>query len=110
MAKALIPGGYMPMVEHGAIRVMICPGTQDASSMAAMPGTAHHDGEQSKPGHEMPCGFSGLTFTATSTADAVVLTLAIIFAMLLTARRVVPVPAARRASLRPPPRGPPIPV
>lgn len=111
LAKMLIPGGYMPMVEHNAIRIMVCPGTQDASLTATMPGMTHHDGKHGHTaGHDMPCGFSGLTLTATSAADPVVLALAVAFAMMLAAWRIAPILVQRSSSLRPPPRGPPIPV
>ena len=103
--RIVIPVGLMPTMEHGRIVVGLCSGSGPATMIIEVQKDtqdASHDGEA-----DTPCAFAGLGSPALGGADPVLLAIAVVFAMLLVARAVVPLVAAPRR-LRPRLRGPPL--
>lgn len=110
--KLLIPAGYMIASDRGRPTIAICPGG-DVAGVAAV---RMHGG---MPGHgqprdhgkaELPCAFAGLSAAALGAIDPVQLAVLVAFVMALGLLPVLPMPAARRVYLRPPLRGPPLPL
>lgn len=116
MLRLLIPTGYMVSNDHGRIAITICSGIagQQPSMMMDMPGMDHAmpgEGKSKEHGKaEMPCAFSALSAQVLGGADPVLLiaALVVVAAMALRASPRSFVPAA--AYLRPPLRGPPLPL
>lgn len=108
LMKALVPGGFMPVVSAGSITIELCSGFGPEKMTMAMPGMADHGGKHDQSGKgEMPCGFGGHAPPAFSTVDPILLALAIIF-VTATVFRIALASAARTpAFLRPQSRGPP---
>jgi hypothetical protein len=127
LMRMLTPGGYMFALAEGTPTVVLCPGAQTAPAPMAMPGmSGHHDGGPQMPGmsghhdggpqrHDQgqadaPCAFAGMSVAAVAATDPLLLAVAIAF-IILRAVRVVAEPRWRDTlHLRPPLRGPPIPV
>ncbi len=113
LLKLLVPSGYMLDTQHGRITVIICSGM--APRTMAMDVSMRHDdtSDPSKGGKkkaDMPCAFSGLSAPVLGVADAFQIAALILFVMALwRASAVAPAPD-RRLWLRPPLRGPPIPL
>jgi hypothetical protein len=55
--RVLVPAGYMPAFDHGAVGVRIC-GSQIAPPMAGMHHGAGHEDKQNHA--DQPCAFAGL--------------------------------------------------
>lgn len=108
LMKVLVPAGYMPVVSAGSITIELCSGFGPEKMMMAMPGMDDHHGQQDHSGKgDMPCGFSGHAPPSLSTADPILLALAIVF-VIATVFRIATTSAARApAFLRPQLRGPP---
>ena len=112
LMRVLVPAGFMPVVDHGAITIVLCSGNgpqvmQTTASTMTMAHAGHHPGEEHQGKSDSPCVFSGLTAPAVSGADALLLVVAILFVMLRAVRTPVRLPAAPSLRLRPPLRGPP---
>jgi hypothetical protein len=107
--RLLVPAGFMPTVADGRITLMLCSGTQPVQPRAAMPGMAHHESDGASMAGS-PCAYADLALPALGTGDAVLLVAALAFVMALAVRRIVPLPPRDAARLRPPLRGPPLPV
>ncbi len=115
MLRLLIPTGYMVSSVHSRIAITICSGVagQQASMMMDIPMDHAMPGEGKSKEHgkaEMPCAFSALSAQVLKGADPVLLVaaLAIVAALALRATPQTFVPT--RAYLRPPLRGPPLPL
>ncbi len=112
LARLLVPAGFMPMVEHGTISIVICTGygpqtvQMDMPGME-MPGAGHKPGGGHHDKTESPCPFAGLSAPALSGADPILLAAAVRFVMLRVARRPVQPRVTANYRLRPPLRGPP---
>lgn len=107
--RLLVPVGFMPTVADGRVTLVLCSGAQPAPSMAPMPGMAHHESDDGGMAGS-PCAYADLALPALGAADPVLLVAALAFVVALAARRVVPLPPRDAAWLRPPLRGPPLPV
>jgi hypothetical protein len=107
--RLLVPAGFMPTVSDGRVTLMLCSGTQPAQPMAAMPGMAHHESEGGSMAGS-PCAYADLALPVLGAADVALLVAALAFVMALALRRIVPLPLRAPARLRPPLRGPPLPV
>ena len=107
LMKLLVPAGFMPVVAGGGIAIELCGGTAPAAMTMAMPGMAHHRDKSGHQGRDVPCAFAGLAAPSLPAVDPLLLALAIAFVMAAGLPVAVPVPAATRAYLRPPLRGPP---
>ncbi len=111
LLKLLVPAGYMPVAAGGGVRLEICTGMGVAApAMATMPGMAHHGDQEHPSGKaESPCGFGGL-----SAPDLFALPFLVAAIAPTAIDRPPPAPAASAvrppAGLRPPPRGPPVPL
>lgn len=116
MLRLLIPAGYMVSNDHGRIAITICSGIagQQPSMAMDMPGMDHAmpgEGKSKEHGKtEMPCAFSALSAQVLGGADPVLLVaaLAVVAAMALRTPTRSFVPTA--GYLRPPLRGPPLPL
>ena len=122
LLKLLVPTGYMIENDHGGFAIVICPGTAPATSamtmpgmdgdMAAMHGAMPDHGKAKEHGGkaEMPCTYSGLSAQALGAVDPVMLVaaLAVVAAMALLGAPRPAVPST--PYLRPPLRGPPLPL
>ncbi|MCB2080043.1 MAG: DUF2946 domain-containing protein [Novosphingobium sp.] len=108
--KALIPVGYMVSASSGTVlTVSICSDATNGLRQMQMviPGKgsgSEHSDSAAKHGH---CAFSGLTQAALGGADALLLTLAFAFILVLGLAPTQRLPFRRLAHLRPPLRGPP---
>lgn len=114
LMRMLTPGGYMFALAEGKPTVVLCPGAQAAPAPMAMPGmSGHHDGGSQRHDQgqaDAPCAFAGMSVAAVAATDPLLLAVAIAF-IILRAVRVVAEPRRRDTPrLRPPLRGPPIPV
>ncbi|MET0250691.1 MAG: DUF2946 family protein [Novosphingobium sp.] len=110
MMRVLVPVGFMPVIDHGAVTIILCPSAvpQVQTHGMEMPGSAHHSDGKHSGKSEAPCVFSGLSAPALSGADAVLLVAALLFAMMVATRTPDRRPFARAPRLRPPLRGPPV--
>lgn len=112
LMRVLVPSGFMPVATADGFRIVVCTGVAvqpevAAASHAAMPGMTHHDSTPDAPGHDMPCGFAGLSMPSLGATDPVLLALAIAFVLAVVFGAAPPVLVARPTGLRPPLRGPP---
>ncbi len=106
LLRAVVPGGFMPTIDHGQIVISICTGSGPVTAAIALPGAEHSDaGDHAKS--DQPCAFAGLSLTALAAADAVLLALALLFVLALGLRPLVPALARPAPFLRPHLRGPP---
>lgn len=108
--RVLVPAGFMPTVADGRVTLMLCSGVQPAQPMAAMPGMAHHNSDHGGGMVGSPCAYADLAVPALGAADPVLLAVALAFVMALAIRRAIPLAPREFARLRPPLRGPPLPV
>lgn len=106
--RLLVPAGFMPTVADGRVTLTLCSGVQPAAPMAAMPGMAHHDDGSGTA--EAPCAYADLALPALGSADPALLAAALAFVVALAMRRAIPLAPRASARLRPPLRGPPLPV
>ncbi len=137
MMKVLIPGGFMPVFSAGSVTIQICagtvPGTANATANAtgtgtgtkgamsqsamaamaaspmsmAMPNMAHSPDKPDHQARDMPCAFSGLSAPSLASVDAVLLAVAIAFAVRQALRVEATGSFGSPAYLRPFLRGPP---
>lgn len=112
LTRLLIPAGFMPMVEHGKISIVLCTGYGPQTVQMDMPGMdlTGAEREPDKDHHnkaESPCPFAGLSAPALSGTDPILLAATILFIMLLVGRMPVQPPFVASFRLRPPLRGPP---
>lgn len=105
LLRVLVPAGFMPTTQAGALTLAICSGSTPTAPAVAMPGMQHHDEMPNQaPGR---CAFADLALPLVGGAPlalvAALLLLAFTVALHFQAQR--PPRAAPR--LRPPLRGPP---
>lgn len=105
--RVLVPGGYMPVVDHGRILVKVCTGMPDGpgTMTLAVPGLDH--GPPAGDVAHGKCAYADLAQSVTGGVDPVLLAVMLAFAMSLALVRAVPVAPAAPGWLRPPLRGPP---
>ena len=104
LLRVLVPVGFMPVVEHGRIALVVCPGVTRAAP--AMAGMAHHGDDAATAADG--CAFADLSLPVLPGADPALLAAAILF-LIVTARLLAHAPPPHAAPrLRPPLRGPPI--
>ncbi len=106
--RVLVPGGYMPAVDHGVIVVKICTGSPDSpqSMLWAVPGLEHK--QQPADVAQGKCAYADLAQAMTGGADPILLAAALAFALALALLVAATVPPRLAAWLRPPLRGPPL--
>lgn len=111
LVRLAVPGGYMVQRDHGAVTVMICPGsmasTDAAMSMAGHRGMAGHDRSSHHGKGEAPCAFAGLGAALLAATDPILLAGLIAFVLALIAGRTTMALPRAAPRLRPPLRGPP---
>jgi hypothetical protein len=101
--RVVVPAGYMPTLQSGAITITLCDGYGPAQMVMKMPGMEHHDQSQA----QQRCAFADLALPSLAGADPIQLAAAIAF-ILLAAFFAIPAFVLRRPrQLRPPLRGPP---
>ena len=105
--RVLVPGGFMPVVEHGVIVVQICNGSQDGPGMMAiaMPGMKHAPDPAGMAAGK--CAYADLAQVMTGGADPILLGAALAFALSLALSIALTLPPRETGRLRPPLRGPP---
>lgn len=108
--RMVMPAGYMVAPDAKVLTISICVDSLDHDAIAQiaipMKGTAGKTGGSTKG----DCAFSSLSMASTAGADAALLALALAFIIALGFAP-APAPRPRRlARLRPPLRGPPLPV
>jgi len=104
--RILVPAGFMPAIDGGAITVTLCNGYGPATVTLAIPGK-HHGGDGGQR-TQQPCAFADLALPVLGGADPVQLAAAIAFILLAAFFAVRAFPLARPRQLRPPLRGPPL--
>lgn len=106
--RVLVPGGYMPAVDHGVIVVKICTGSPDGprSMLWAVPGLEH----EQQPGDvaQGKCAYADLAQAMTGGTDPILLAAALAFVLALALVVAAAVPPRLVDRLRPPLRGPPL--
>jgi hypothetical protein len=117
LLKVVVPTGYMIDEERGRIAITICSGTGPVTmamnmpaAHGAMPGHGKADNQGKAGDHgkaEMPCAFASLSFPGLDAIDPIQLAVFMAFIMAVGFAGFLPLPALRRAHLRPPLRGPP---
>ncbi len=133
LMKLLVPAGYMIAVEGQRIAITLCPSagplppaasgpvadaaaggmghhmTMDDGAMTHAP-AHHHDGSKAHDRADTPCAFAGLSAALLGPVDPILLATLIAF-VLAAGLLIAAPPAPRRAAyLRPPLRGPPLPL
>lgn len=105
--RVLVPGGFMPTIDHGRIVMTICNGSPDGpgTMVMALPGMEH----KQQPGDVASgkCAYADLAQAMTGGMDAILLAVALAFATALALLLTFALPARPAAFLRPPLRGPP---
>jgi len=103
--RLLVPAGFMPSFDHGAVTIVACP---DAEPGVLAPMSAHHHGH-SKLVHQ-PCPYAAASGVGSLAAGAAPLIGILILAgaALLLGRTLLFIDRSRTHE-RPPPRGPPLP-
>lgn len=114
LLKLLVPTGYMVGSENGRVTIELCSGVAGQSATIAMAGM-HGDmpGHGKLPDHgkaEMPCAFSGLSAASLCAVDPIQLAALIAFVMAVGSSPAVLPAIIRRGYIRPPLRGPPLPL
>lgn len=106
LLRLLVPAGFMPMVQDGAIALAICQGSGPPLVSPATHGMKHHGEAPVKTSEG--CAFADLALPLLGGAPPVLLAalLLLAFAVALHFRAQPPSRAAPR--LRPPLRGPPL--
>ena len=106
--RVLVPGGYMPTLDHGKIVVAICNGAPGGSGtmVMAVPGKDH--AQSSGDIARGKCAYADLAQAMTGGADPILLAMALAFTLALALRRISAMPVRSAAYLRPPLRGPPV--
>jgi hypothetical protein len=111
--RLAVPAGFMPVLDHGRLTLMLCSGYGTAASepvyraaSVAPAGEPHH---QDAPRADGSCAFADLSLSMIGGAGSVQTAGALLFllAAALFFAAVLPPRAALR--LRPPLRGPPLP-
>lgn len=102
--RMLVPGGFMPTIDHGRMMISICTGSGPATVAMDVPGMEHHDrGDAAESG----CAFADLALPAIGGADPVQLAEILAYVLALGLIIALTVPVAPAVRWRPPLRGPP---
>jgi hypothetical protein len=104
--RLLMPAGFMPSFDHGAVTIVACPDWDGGSDGAPMAGHHHHGSAKLKSNcpYAAAAGLSGLT------NELPLLPALLTFGLALLLGRTYAFIDRQRTHERPPPRGPPIPV
>lgn len=109
--KALIPAGYMPDIGAQALTIEICADSTSEHLTRLLvvphkgiPAADRHDGAA------CACPFSSLVHQCLSGVDPILLMVAVAAIMVLGVAAQTPAPRHSHRHLRPPLRGPPVPV
>lgn len=97
--------GYMPAIEHGSVRIVVCPGADSNAPLAL--GTMHHHGHAKHDHNDCPYAAAG-ALGAVGAEYAPLLAVLVIGIALLLGRSFLFI-ERNAARERPPSRGPPIP-
>lgn len=114
LARLIVPGGFMPALDHGTALLRLCPAAAEPMpAMAAMAGRhgGSHEGGPHGSEHgkaEAPCAFAGLGLAMTGPVGPALLVAAVRFAAMQALLVAVPASPAPPARLRPPLRAPPL--
>ena len=106
--RVVVPGGFMPTVQHGQIVLTLCTGMAAPTHATAMPGMAHHDPADDAVPAAGKCAYADLAQAMTGGADAILLAAALAFILALALALDVALPPLPAGRLRPPLRGPPL--
>jgi hypothetical protein len=104
--RVLMPAGFMPAFDHGAVTIQVCPDA-DPAPAAAM--AAHHHHGHSKTLHQ-PCPYASASGLGALAAEFLPLVGLLILAAASLPGRYFPSIKLSRERERPPLRGPPLPV
>lgn len=116
--RIVIPAGFMPVFEHGRVTLTLCSGvvpaptgtsTHAGNSHAAPQGTSHHQENQGKT-YQNSCAFLDLAVPVIGGADPVQLAAALLFIVAAALFLCAALPRSTARRLRPPLRGPPLPI
>lgn len=114
LLKLLVPTGYMIDSDHGHIAITICSGMAPVTTTIDMPGMhgemPDHDKFKNHGKAEMPCPFSGLSAAVTGAIDPIQLAAFIAFVLAIGLAGVLLSAPSGQTYLRPPLRGPPVPL
>jgi hypothetical protein len=100
LLRILVPAGFMPSLNAGALTVSICTGYGPSQVQVTLPGKAHGTVAS-------PCAFADLSLPLIAGADPIQLDAALAFILVIALVFAVALPARRATHLRPPLRGPP---
>ncbi|MEP2101286.1 MAG: hypothetical protein ABJP02_01530 [Parasphingorhabdus sp.] len=109
--KALVPNGYMVSADNKTITVKICNGLDNAQQTVEIPmasDTSDHDSGSDKT--EEACSASSVSQSAMTAADPIQLALALAFIMVVGLKPDSAISRDGTSRLRPPLRGPPVPI
>jgi len=104
--RIIASAGYMPLLEHGRLTLMLCPDGEWTAPASAMPGMSHDHG--SKSAHHQQCPYAAAAAISFAGGEAPSLPLPVlVFFLIGTA--LLPSLCRHRAFERPFSTGPPIP-
>lgn len=104
--RVIASAGYMPMVEHGQLALMLCPDGEWTAPAPAMPGMDRH---APKSPHHSECPFAAAAATPWANGSAAPAILVLAFAFAPLAVLALTAPARRMVFERPFSTGPPLP-
>ncbi len=113
LLRLAVPAGFMPMLHHGQLSLAICSGYGTAAALpetiaAPTSGMDHHDGGSAKA--DGSCSFADLSLPVIGGADPIQLAAALLFIVAASLFAAAVLPPRTGLRLRPPLRGPPLPV
>ena len=107
VARAAMPAGWMPSVDQGGVRVLLCTGYGPVSVLLDADGQLQEEEPQQETRHD-PCPFGVATAKAFDLPQALALDLPASAFSVLSGPALAAARLAAWRSLRPPARGPPI--
>lgn len=107
LLRLSVPAGFMPVATQGGPALVLCSGG-GAPAAAAGQGAGHHD--EGGADRANACAFADLALGATASAGAVLLGAALLFILAAALPPAALLPPRSALRLRPPLRGPPLPL
>lgn len=108
MVRAAVPAGWMPSVDRGGVRIVLCTGYGPVTVVLDAAGHVHKDEPQHKAPHD-PCPFGLAAAKALDLPPEIGLALPPAAIAALTGPALAAARFVAWRSLRPPARGPPLP-
>lgn len=112
LMKALVPAGYMAKAEGRVLTIAVCADASNGQTVKHIMVPVSGKSSDNHADHakaDGTCAFSSLAMGAVGGADPLLLLIALSFILLLGFAPAAPPLHDRRANLRPPLRGPPVP-